>query len=102
ILWLDNNDTGDKFVFSEVKNKRLISIRKPNASDRNSPYTIIDRVHIDEIITDASGGVNSDINSDDELVENEEVSEEDSTNEPPTRAFVSTRSGNSATRLELF
>ena len=79
-------------------------------------------MHIDEIITDASGlrsykfpqeeadrierllkgGDNSDINSDDELVENEEVSEEDSTNEPPTRAFVSTRSGNSATRLELF
>ena len=48
------------------------------------------------------GGDNSDINSDDELVENEEVSEEDSINEPPTRAFVSTRSGNSATRLELF
>ena len=78
-------------------------------------------MHIDEIITDASGlrsykfpqeeadriellkgGDNSDINSDDELVENEEVSEEDSTNELPTRAFVSTRSGNSATRLELF
>ena len=55
-------------------------------------------MHIDEIITDASGlrsykfpqeeadrierllkgGDNSDINSDDELVENEEVSEEDS------------------------
>ena len=75
-------------------------------------------MHIDEIITDASGLrsykfpqeeadrierlLKGDIASDDELVENEEVSEEDSTNEPPTRAFVSTRSGNSATRLQLF
>ncbi|CAH3033081.1 unnamed protein product [Pocillopora meandrina] len=47
--------------------------------DRNSPYTIIqDRVRTDEIITDACGGDNSDIDSDDELVENEEVSDEDS------------------------
>ena len=44
ILWLDNSDTDDKFVFSEAY-----------GDDRNSPYTIIDRVRIDEIITDASG-----------------------------------------------
>ena len=44
VLWLDNSDTGDKFVFSEAY-----------GDDRNSPYTIIDRVRIDEIITDASG-----------------------------------------------
>ena len=44
ILWLDNSDTGDKFVFSEAYR-----------DDRNSSYTIIDRVRIDEIIIDASG-----------------------------------------------
>ena len=44
ILWLDNSDTDDKFVFS-----------KAYGDDTNSPYTIIDRVRIDEIITDASG-----------------------------------------------
>ena len=44
ILWLDNSDTDDKFVFSEAY-----------GDDRNSLYTIIDRVRIDEIITDASG-----------------------------------------------
>ena len=111
ILWLDNSDTGDKFVFS-----------KAYQDDRNSPYTIIGRVCIDEIITDASGlrsyklpreeadrterllkgGDNSDIDSDDELVENEGVPDEDSSDEPPKRVFVSTRSGRSATRLQLF
>ena len=40
----DNSDTDDKFVFSEAY-----------GDDTNSPYTIIDRVRIDEIITDASG-----------------------------------------------
>ena len=75
-------------------------------------------MHIDEIITDASGLrshkfpqeeadrierlLKGDIASDDELVENEEVSDEDSTDEPPKRAFVSTRLGNSVTRLQLF
>ena len=44
ILWLDNSDTDDKFVFSEA-----------HQDDRNPPYTFIDRVRIDEIITDASG-----------------------------------------------
>ena len=44
ILWLDNSDTGDKFIFSEAYR-----------DDRNSPYTIIDRVRTYEIITDASG-----------------------------------------------
>ena len=44
ILWLDNSDTGDKFVFSGAYR-----------DDRNSPYTIIGLVRIDEIITDASG-----------------------------------------------
>ena len=107
ILWLDNSDTGDKFVFS-----------KAYQDDRNSPYEII----TDEIITDASGlrsyklpreeadrterllkgGDNSDIDSDDELVENEGVPDEDSSDEPPKRVFVSTRSGRSATRLQLF
>ena len=43
ILWLDNSDTGDKFIFSEAYR-----------DDRNSPYTIIDRVRTYEIITDAS------------------------------------------------
>ena len=37
------------------------------------------------------GGDNSDIDSDDELDENEEVSDEDSSDEPPKRVFVSTR-----------
>ena len=80
ILWLDNVFIGHKLVFSEAYQ-----------DDRNSPYTIIDRVRIDEIITDASGlrsymlpqeevdrierllrgGDNSDIDSGDELVEHE-------------------------------
>ena len=108
ILWLDNSDTGDKFVFYE-------SYR----DDRNSPYIIIDRVRIDEIITYTSGwrsyklpqeeadrierllkgGDDSDIDSDDERVENEEVADEDSSDEPHKSVFVSTRSGRSATRL---
>ena len=86
VLWLDNSDTGAKFVFSEAY-----------GDDRNSPYTIIDRVRIIEIITDASGlrsyklpqeeanriewllkgGDNSDIDCDDELVEPEKLSDED-------------------------
>ena len=44
ILWLDNSDTDDKFVFSEA-----------HQDDRNPLYIFIDRVRIDEIITDASG-----------------------------------------------
>ena len=48
------------------------------------------------------GGDNSDIDSDDELVENEEVSDEDSSDKPPKRVFVSTRSRRSSTRLQLF
>ena len=79
-------------------------------------------MRIDEIITDASelrsfelpheeadrierllkGDDNSDIDSDDEIVENKEVSDEDSFDEPPKRVFVSTRSGRSATHLQLF
>ena len=39
ILWLDNSDTGDKFVFSEAYR-----------DDRNSSYTIIERARIEEII----------------------------------------------------
>ena len=90
--------------------------------DRNSPYTIINRVCIDEIITDSSGlrsyklpqqeadrierllkgGDDSDIDSDDERVKNGEVADEDSPEEPPKRVFVSTRSRRSATRLQLF
>ena len=105
ILWLDNSDTGDKF--------------ESYRDDRNSPYIIIDRVRIDEIITYTSGwrsyklpqeeadrierllkgGDDSDIDSDDERVENEEVAGEDSSDEPHKRVFVSTRSGRSATRL---
>ena len=86
-LWLDNSDTADKFVFSEAYR-----------DIRNSPYTIVHRVnYIDEIITDAArfkyyklpqdeanrierllkGGADSDINSDEELVDIEEVSDED-------------------------
>ena len=42
ISWLDSSDTGDKFVFSEIYR-----------DDRNSPYTIIDRVRTDEVVTDA-------------------------------------------------
>ena len=79
-------------------------------------------MRIDEIITYASelrsfelpheeadrierllkGDDNSDIDSDDEIVENKEVSDEDSFDEPPKRVFVSTRSGRSATHLQLF
>ena len=96
IFRLDNSDTGDKFVFS-----------KAYQDDRNSPHTIIDRVCLDEIINDASGlrsyklpqedadrierllkgGDNSDIDSDDEIVENKGVSDEDSSDEPPKRVF---------------
>ncbi|CAH3144056.1 unnamed protein product [Pocillopora meandrina] len=81
VLWLDNSDTGDKFVFSEAY-----------GDDRNSPYTIIDRVR----------GDNSDIDCDAELVEPEKLSDEDASYEPPKRMFVSTRSGCSATHLQLF
>ena len=48
------------------------------------------------------GGDDSDIDSDDERVKNEEVADEDSPEEPPKRVFVSTRSRRSATRLQLF
>ena len=44
ISWLDSSDTSDKFVFSEIYR-----------DDRNSPYTIIDGVRTDEIVTDACG-----------------------------------------------
>ena len=44
ILWLGNSDTGDKFVFSEAYRE-----------NRNSSYAIVDRVRIEEIITDAAG-----------------------------------------------
>ena len=88
ILWLNNSDTSDK---SEAYR-----------DDRNSPYTIADRVNfIDEIITDAAGA-DIDIDSDEELVENEEASDEDSSDEHPRRVSVNTRSGHSATRLRLF
>ena len=91
ILWPNNSDTSDKFVFSEAYR-----------DDRNSPYTIVDLVnYIDEIITDAAGA-DSDIDSDDELVENQEASYEDSSDEHPRRVSVNTRSGRSATRLRLF
>ena len=96
IFRLDNSDTGDKFVFC-----------KAYQDNRNSPHTIIDRVCLDEIINDASGlrsyklpqedadrierllkgGDNNDIDSDDEIVENEGVSDEDSSDEPPKRVF---------------
>ena len=111
ILWLDNSDTSDKFVFYEAYR-----------DDRNSPYTIVNRVRIDEIITDSSGlrsyklpqkkvdrierllkgGDDSDIDSDDERVKNEEMADKDSSDEPPKSVFVSTRSRRSATRLQLF
>ena len=98
VLWLDNSDTGDKFVFSEAY-----------GDDRNSPYTIIDCVRINEIITDASGlrsyklpqeeanriewllggGDNSDIDCDDELVQPEKLSDEDAS-EPQVGAFSNT------------
>ena len=91
ILWLDNSDTSDKFVFSEAYR-----------DDRNSPSTIVDRVnYIDEIITDAASA-DIDIDSDEELVENEEAWDEDSSDEHPRRVSVNTRSGPSATRLRLF
>ncbi|XP_068723486.1 uncharacterized protein [Montipora capricornis] len=97
ILWLYNSDTANKFVFSEAYR-----------DDRKSTYTIVDRVNsIDEIINDAAGfksnklpqdeanrierflkgGADSDIDSDEELVENEEVSDEDSSDEHPRREF---------------
>ena len=83
---------------------------------------LTDHVRIDGIITDASGwrsyklpqeeadrierllkgGDNNDIDSDDEHVENKEVSDEDSSGEPPKRVFVSSRLGRSSTRLQLF
>ena len=80
ILWLDNSDTSYKFVFSEAYR-----------DDRNSPYTIVDRVnYIDEIITDAAGA-DSDIESNEEQVENDEGSDEDSSDEHPRRVSVNTR-----------
>ncbi|CAH3042349.1 unnamed protein product [Pocillopora meandrina] len=49
ILWLDNSDTGDKFVFSEAYR-----------DDRDSSYTIIDRVQeTDRIGRLLKGGNNS-------------------------------------------
>ena len=91
ILWLGNCDTADKFVFLEAY---------PN--DRNSPYNILERENsIEEIITEVAwfksyklpqdeanrierllkDGADTDIDSDDELVENEVVSDEDSSDE---------------------
>ena len=83
--------TSNKFVFSEAYR-----------DDRNSPYTIVDRVnYIEEIIADAAGA-DINIDSDEELVENEEASDEDSSDEHPRRVYVNTRSGSSATRLRLY
>ena len=48
------------------------------------------------------GGDDSDIDSDDERVKNEEMADKDSSDEPPKSVFVSTRSRRSATRLQLF
>ena len=111
ILWLDNSNTGDKFIFSEAYR-----------DNRNSPYAIIDRVRIDEVITGAAGlksyklpqeeadrverllkgGADSDIDSDEDLVETERVTDEESSDELPRRMLVSTRSGRAATRLRLW
>lgn len=110
ILWLDNSNTGDKFIFSEAYR-----------DNRNSPYAIVDRVRIDEVIADAAGlksyklpqeeadrierllkgGADSDIDSDEDLVETERVTDEKSSGELPRRVPVSTRSGRTATRLRL-
>ena len=47
------------------------------------------------------GGADSDIDSDEDLVETERVTDEESSDELPRRVPVSTRSGRAATRLRL-
>jgi len=110
ILWLDNSDTGDIFVFNEAYEDH-----------QNSPYSIVDRVCVDvgtgnsgsksyrlqqeevnRIERILKGGADSDIESEEELDENEVASNDTSPVEHPRRFSCNTRSGRTATRLRLF
>ena len=110
ILWLDNSDTGDIFVFNEAYEDH-----------QNSPYSIVDRVCVDVGTGDSGsksyrlqqeevnrierilkGGADSDIESEEELDENEVASDDTSPVEHPRRFSCNTRSGRTATRLRLF
>ena len=106
ILWLDNSETGDMFLFREAYEDH-----------RNSPYPIVDRVRVnvsfddkglkcyqlpheevDRIERMLKGANDSDIESDDESVGKEAVSE-DEIDDHPRRVSCNTRSGRAATRL---
>lgn len=108
IMWLDNSETGDMFLFREAYEDH-----------RNSPYSIVDRVRVnvssddkglkcyqlpqeevDRIERILKGGNDSDIESDDESV-GKEAASEDEIDDHPRRVSCNTRSGRAATRLSL-
>ena len=110
IMWLDNSETGDMFLFREAYEDH-----------KNSPYSIVDRVgvnvssderglklyqlpqeEVDRIERVLKGGNDSDIESDDEKEEgNNAALEGDSDDDHPRRVSCNTRSGRAATRLSL-
>ncbi|XP_028514449.1 uncharacterized protein LOC114574924 [Exaiptasia diaphana] len=101
-LWLDNSNSDNSLVFQEAYR-----------DNKNSPYSIIDKVDIDTSTNDSGvklyelpqsevdriernlqGGSDSDIDSD-----NDSTSEEE--DDRPPRECYSTRTGRAATRLRL-
>ena len=105
ITWLDNCETGDKYTFKE------------SYSDcRNSPYSVIDRVEVvvneglpnEKLYTISQqevlrierilkGGVDSDIDSEDEASD----ASDDEQPGGPSRVSCRTRTGRTATRIRL-
>ena len=105
ITWLDNCETGHKYTFKE------------SYSDcRNSPYSVIDRVEVvvneglpnEKLYTISQqevlrierilkGGVESDIDSEDEASD----ASDDEQPGGPSRVSCRTRTGRTATRIRL-
>ena len=107
IMWLDNSETEDMFLFKEAYEDH-----------KNSPYSIVDRVcvaitsnendskcyqlsqeEVDRIERILKGGNNSDIESDEETRESEVASA--SRDDHPRHVACNRRSGRTATRLSL-
>lgn len=108
IMWLDNSETRDMFLFREA-----------NEDHRNSPYSIVDRLlvnvssddkrfkcyqlpqeEVDRIERMLKGENDSDIESDDESVGTDAASD-DEIDDHSRRVSCNTRSGGAATRLSL-
>lgn len=107
IMWLDNSETEDMFLFKEAYEDH-----------KNSPYSIVDRVcvaitsnendskcyqlsreEVDKIERILKGGNNSDIETDEETRESEVASA--SRDDHPRSVACNTRSGRTVTRLSL-